>query len=130
MALDKATLTNASKDGAEPIKVMFNPKELTITTNMLYPEISVPGLKMPLMQFIRGEARTMAAELYLDQSNSGAFAGRKADGTAQFRDHRRRTACPADLPVRLGRYQFHRCDGRILKSSRCLTTKARFCAHG
>lgn len=71
MALDKATLTNASKDGAEPIKVMFNPKELTITTNMLYPEISVPGLKMPLMQFIRGEARTMAAELYLDQSNSG-----------------------------------------------------------
>jgi hypothetical protein len=35
MGLDRATLTNASKDGAKPIKVMFNPKELTVTTNML-----------------------------------------------------------------------------------------------
>ncbi|MGB4827039.1 MAG: hypothetical protein WBP18_07135 [Paracoccaceae bacterium] len=84
MALDKATLTNASKDGAEPIKVMFNPKELTITTNMLYPEISVPGLKMPLMQFIRGEARTMAAELYLDQSNSGDSLAEKLTELRNF----------------------------------------------
>lgn len=71
MAFDKATLTNVSVEGAEPIKVMFNPKELTITTNMLYPDISVPGLKMPLLQFVRGEARTLSAELYLDQSDSG-----------------------------------------------------------
>ena len=84
MDLDKATLTNASKNGAEPIKVMFNPKELTITTNMLYPEISVPGLKMPLMQFIRGEARTMAAELYLDQSNSGDSLAEKLTELRNF----------------------------------------------
>jgi len=83
MGLDRATLTNVSKDDAEPIKVMFNPKELTVTTNMLYPEISVPGLKMPLQQFLRGEARTLAAELYLDQSNSGESL---ADELQKLRD--------------------------------------------
>ena len=71
MALDKASLTNVSVEGADPIKVMFNPKELTVTTNMLYPDISVPGLRTPLLQFVRGEARTLEAELFLDQSNSG-----------------------------------------------------------
>jgi nucleoid-associated protein YgaU len=71
MALDKATLTNVSKDGQKPIKVMFNPKDLTITTNMAYPDISVPGLRLPLIQFIRGEARILETELFLDQSNTG-----------------------------------------------------------
>ena len=71
MALDRATLTNVSKPGQEPVKVMFNPKELAITRNMLYPEISVPGLDMPLQQFVRGESRTLTAELFLDRSNTG-----------------------------------------------------------
>lgn len=71
MALVKATLTNASVAGAQPISVMFNPELLTVTTNMLYPDISVPGLRTPLLQFIRGEARTLAVELFLDQSDTG-----------------------------------------------------------
>ena len=37
----------------------------------LYPEISVPGLEMPLQQFVRGEGRTLTAELFLDRSNTG-----------------------------------------------------------
>lgn len=71
MALVKARLTNASVANAEPVEVMFNPDLLTVTTNILYPDISVPGLRTPLLQFIRGEARTLAAELFLDQSNTG-----------------------------------------------------------
>jgi hypothetical protein len=71
MALVNATLTNISVEGAKPIKVLFNPDSYTITTNILYPDISVPGLRMPLLQFIRGEARLLALELFLDQSNTG-----------------------------------------------------------
>lgn len=71
MALVKARLTNASVADARPVEVMFNPDLLTVTTNILYPDISVPGLRTPLLQFIRGEARTLAAELFLDNSNTG-----------------------------------------------------------
>jgi hypothetical protein len=50
---------------------MFNPTELTFSTNMNYPEIAVPGLRTPLLQFLRGEAKTLEVELFLDRSNSG-----------------------------------------------------------
>lgn len=74
MALVKARLSNASvapSPDHAPVEVMFNPDLLTVTTNMLYPDISVPGLRTPLLQFIRGEARTLAVELFLDSSNTG-----------------------------------------------------------
>ena len=70
-SMANASLTNVSVENAEPVGVLFNPSELTITTNMLYPDISVPGLRTPLLQFVRGEARTLAAELFLDRSSSG-----------------------------------------------------------
>lgn len=74
MALVKARLSNASVAASTtnaPVEVMFNPDLLTVTTNMLYPDISVPGLRTPLLQFIRGEARTLGVELFLDSSNTG-----------------------------------------------------------
>lgn len=71
MALIKAKLINVSKAKPESVDVMFNPESYTITTNMLYPDISVPGLRSPLIQFVRGEAQTLAFELFLDQSNTG-----------------------------------------------------------
>ncbi len=71
MALVKATLTNVSVADAAPVEVLFNPTEYSITTNMNYPDISVPGLRVPLLQFVRGEAKTLQVELFLDQSDTG-----------------------------------------------------------
>lgn len=73
MSLHPATLTNISvaESEQEPVEVMYKPAELTVTSNMLYPDISVPGLSVPLLQFVRGEARTLEAELFLDRSNAG-----------------------------------------------------------
>jgi hypothetical protein len=84
MALVKARLTNASVANAEPVEVMFNPDLLTVTTNILYPDIAVPGLRTPLLQFIRGEARTLAAELFLDQSNTGESLAAKLEELRAF----------------------------------------------
>ena len=84
MGLTKATLQNASVESAEPIKVMFNPKDLTVTTNVLYPDISVPGLRNPLLQFVRGEAKTLEVELFLDQSNSGLSLASKLKEIRDF----------------------------------------------
>ena len=83
-AMDNATLTNVSKDDAEPIKVFYNPSDLTVTSNMLYPDISVPGLRTPLLQFVRGEAKTLAVELFLDHSDSGESLGDKLQELRDF----------------------------------------------
>lgn len=71
MGLVMATLINASVAGDTGVPVMFNPSELTVTTNILYPETPVPGLQTPLLQFVRGEAKTLEVELFLDKTNSG-----------------------------------------------------------
>jgi len=84
MALIKARLTNVSVAGSTAVPVMFNPDLLTVTTNMLYPDISVPGLRTPLLQFIRGEARTLAVELFLDQSDSGESLAEKLAALRAF----------------------------------------------
>lgn len=83
MALVKATLKNISKE-SEPIGVMFNPDTYTITTNMLYPDITVPGLRTPLIQFIRGEAQTLAVELFLDQTTTGESLKPKLEELRKF----------------------------------------------
>ena len=71
MALKKAKLIlQSSSAPVKPsIDVMFNPTEYQITRNMTYAEIGVPGLSMPLLQFIRGEAQTLQLELFIDSSD-------------------------------------------------------------
>jgi hypothetical protein len=73
MTLVRANLTNISipKNKRKPIVVMFNPTEYSITTNMSYADINVPGLRVPLVQFVRGEAKTLTAELFLDRTDTG-----------------------------------------------------------
>ena len=68
MALVKATLKDVSND-TEPVEVMFNPTEYSVSTNMTYAEIKVPGLRMPVLQFVRGASRVMSVELFLDHSD-------------------------------------------------------------
>lgn len=71
MTLQKAKLwlLSSSLSPKPSIPVMFNPTEYQITRNMSYAEIGVPGLSMPLLQFIRGEAQTLQLELFLDSSD-------------------------------------------------------------
>jgi nucleoid-associated protein YgaU len=72
MALVNATLKLVSKAGQPEIPVMFNPTEYQITRNMTYAEIGVPGLAMPLLQFIRGDSQTLQLELFVDSSDRKA----------------------------------------------------------
>jgi nucleoid-associated protein YgaU len=73
MALTKAHIRNISKDppkNPDGIEVQFNPTEYTLSQGASYAEIGVPGLSMPLLQFVRGEAQTLSLELFLDGSDS------------------------------------------------------------
>ena len=68
MPFTLATIQNLSK-GTSPVEVKFNPSEYSISRNMSYAEVQVPGLETPLLQFVRGEAQTLSLELFLDASD-------------------------------------------------------------
>lgn len=69
MALEKAKLVNVNS--GEEVTVLFNPTEYAVEKGNQYAEIAVPGLEAPLLQFSRGNARTLTMDLFLDTSESG-----------------------------------------------------------
>jgi hypothetical protein len=71
MGFVHATLQNISRANQPTVPVMFNPTEYSVTTNMNYAEIPVPGLRVPLIQFVRGEAQVLSVELFLDGTDKG-----------------------------------------------------------
>ena len=81
MALDKATITNL--DTGEAIAVMFNPEEYTLDAGNSFAEISIPGLRTPPIQYVRGTARQLRMELFFDtyelrsdvRADTGRIAG-------------------------------------------------------
>ena len=73
MGLEHATLTNVSKlPKPPPIEVQFNPTEYGIDRGASFAELQVPGLRTPLLQFVRGEAQTLSLELFLDGTDKRA----------------------------------------------------------
>ena len=64
MALEKALITKV-RDGAK-LPVMFNPEEYTLSKDVNYARIAVPGLLSPVLQFVHGNTQTLDMELFLD----------------------------------------------------------------
>jgi hypothetical protein len=56
----------SSGESSAVFKVCFNPSEYTVSKRANYVEAAVPGLDSPIIQFNRGEARTLSIELLLD----------------------------------------------------------------
>jgi hypothetical protein len=73
VGLEHASLTNVSRfPPPPPVPVQFNPTEYGIDRGSSYAELPVPGLKTPLLQFVRGEAQTLTLELFLDGTDKRA----------------------------------------------------------
>lgn len=68
MALEKAKLINTVT--GEDVSVLFNPTEYSVEKGNQFAEISIPGLEAPLLQFTRGNARTLSMDLFLDTTES------------------------------------------------------------
>lgn len=54
------------------VEVQFNPTEFTLTKGAQIAEIAIPGLDMPILQFVRGQTETMALELFFDSTEADA----------------------------------------------------------
>ena len=76
------------------IPVQFNPPEYTIAKAAQIAEIAIPGIDAPILQFVRGQTRTLALELFFDTTRLGST-------TTQVLDVRTMT----DLVAALGRIQ-------------------------
>ncbi|MEK7729844.1 MAG: peptidoglycan-binding protein [candidate division KSB1 bacterium] len=63
--LAKATIINLNDPGT-PIRVLFNPEKYTMERSNQFAEIGIPGLSSPLLQFIRGNIKTLTMELFFD----------------------------------------------------------------
>jgi nucleoid-associated protein YgaU len=61
------------------IPVLFNPPEYTIAKGAQIAEIAIPGIDAPILQFIRGQTRTLALELFFDGTRVGSSATRAGD---------------------------------------------------
>jgi len=55
--------------------VPYNPTELQFEKAMKFAEIAIPGLDVPLQQFVRGEAEKLTLELLCDSTEKGTGLG-------------------------------------------------------
>jgi hypothetical protein len=71
MRLDKATIKRYIPGGGEAIEVLFNPTEYQLAQSNQFAEVAIPGLGAPLLQFGRGNARTLSMQLFFDTYEKG-----------------------------------------------------------
>jgi len=69
MALEKASIE--SYIGGESLDVLFNPTEYRLSQSNQFAEVAIPGLAAPLLQFGRGNARTLSMQLFFDTYENG-----------------------------------------------------------
>jgi hypothetical protein len=58
----------------EELVVQFNPTEFTLNKGVQIADIDIPGLDMPILQFVRGQTETLSLDLFFD-STDGAGIG-------------------------------------------------------
>jgi LysM repeat protein len=63
VALEKAVIT---PNGGQPIPVLFNPTQYSLDKSNQIAEIGIPGLGAPILQYVRGNVRTLSMELFFD----------------------------------------------------------------
>lgn len=87
--MEKLTFTRMDLRGnaiGDPIEVDYAPAEMAFTKAMQFADVAVPGLELPLVQFVRGDAETLSLELFFDstQDGTGAAATSVADKVIAF----------------------------------------------
>jgi hypothetical protein len=70
-ALVPATITDVSHAAQSVVQVLFNPTDLSVDRGSHYASMPVPGLSMPILQYIRGESDVLHLELFLDRIDQG-----------------------------------------------------------
>jgi len=70
LPLEKAFFALADSPGRSAVPVLFNPPEYGLTKSNHFAQIAIPGLDAQLIQFVRGENRTLDVDLFFDTTES------------------------------------------------------------
>ena len=71
--LQKAQFQRLDKNftPVKTLRVQFNPTEFTLSKGVQIADINIPGLDMPVLQFVRGQTETLNLELFFDSTEGG-----------------------------------------------------------
>jgi hypothetical protein len=97
MALSKALIVAKYPRGPMLVPVMFNPPEYQLTRSNEYAEVAVPGLGSSMVQFVRGNARTLTTELFFDSTTTGLDVRLHTDLVVGLADIDPETHAPPEL---------------------------------
>ena len=70
MPFEKAFLALADSPAGTAVPALFNPPDYTVTKTNHFAQIAIPGLEAQLVQFVRGENRTVQVELFFDTTEA------------------------------------------------------------
>jgi len=62
---EKGFLTRKDKPGIR-VPFLFNPKEFNVEKSNQFAEVNIPGLSSSILQFVRGNSRTITLDLFFD----------------------------------------------------------------
>ncbi|HYG47488.1 MAG TPA: LysM peptidoglycan-binding domain-containing protein [Allosphingosinicella sp.] len=74
MQLAKAKIVVLEGGNPGEVDVLFNPSEYSLEIANNYSQSSPPGLSNPILQFVNGQAQTLAMDLYFDTYTDGGGA--------------------------------------------------------
>jgi len=97
MPLSKALIVAKLPREQVQIPVLFNPPEYQLVRSNEYAEVAVPGLGSALLQFVRGNARTLSTELFFDTTSTGRDVREHTDRVVGLADVHAETHAPPEL---------------------------------
>jgi LysM repeat protein len=106
MTLARAEIRPESPPGAEPISALFNPGRYGIDATNQIAEIGIPGLAGPIMQYVRGNTRTLTMQLLFDTYEAGSDVRAHTDAVFGLLDIEPTTHAPPICEFRWGRVRF------------------------
>jgi hypothetical protein len=79
----RATIVPA---GGTPIDVLFNPNRYSLDEGNSIAELGIPGRGAPVLQYVRGNARSLSLELFFDVWEPQVVGGETIDNVTRLTD--------------------------------------------
>jgi len=106
MALVKAYLNPDGGGPTDKIEFLFNPNQYVLNQTNTIAEIAVPGLGVPILQYIGGKARTLKFDLLLDTYEAGTDVSDATKKIYALLDRKGQTHVPPLVEFGWGKFKF------------------------
>ena len=93
-------------EGGEEITVLFNPTQYNLDKSNQFAEVGVPGLASPILQYVRGNSRTLTMDLFFDTYEAGTDVSQQTGPIYDLLGIRGDRHVPPICTVRWGTFEF------------------------